>query len=97
MRDRLYEVVVSEKTSHGRYGKDAIIGLYIPAPNKAAAVETAKDEIAGLTWDEALSFTRWPYRKKEVFAGVWLHCRIGNVYADRKFSYKAALSKKGTE
>ena len=96
MRDRTFAVVVSEKTSHGRYGKDELIGFYTEAPTKAAAIEQIKDQVARYTWEEILQYVNWTEIRKKRFADAWMGSHIGQIYADRKFSYKASLAKEKT-
>ena len=91
-----YAVIVYEGKSHGRHGKDAIIGLNIEAPTKAAAIEEAKAWIAEHTWEEVLQNVNWTEIKKQRFADAWMSSHIGQLYAERKFSYKAYLAKEKT-
>ena len=93
-----FSVIVSEKKSHGRYGKRQLIGYYIPAEKAEEAKEACKDVIANSTWNEALQFSQLTEREAAELIGCslsdlenWMHMYIGQVYAERKFSYKVII------
>jgi len=90
-----FTVIVSEKKSHGRYGKRKLIGYYILAEKAEEAKENCMDVIAHSTWNEALQFSQLTERQAADLIGCsmadlenWMHRYIGQVYAERKFSYK---------
>ncbi len=90
-----YSVIVSEKKSHGRYGKKQIIGFHIQAEKAEQAKEVCKETMANCTWEYALNFADLTEKQAAELIGCslsdlenWMSRYIGQIYAERKFSYK---------
>ena len=96
-----YLVIVSEKKSHGKYGKQKIIGYYVDAESIEDAQKRTVNIVSTSHWAEVLKYVEMNEKEKARFIGCsisdlinWLCYKVGDIYAERKFSYKAVLVKK---